>query len=165
MSCTSSNSFAPNKYFRSGKNMYASRRISSVKDLSLVYGDISSACEYVIKISKFYRKNIFCEDHTQKKIFASYRKLITCSRRINSFVTEGILLSLQLQTGVRFLEHILKKMGSTEIVMSSVRLWPISRPVKHLESWNFEHKSVDVCVSIVRSWILDPWSWSPGFGP
>jgi hypothetical protein len=36
------------------------------------------------------------ENQTQTKIFTSYRGLITCSRRINSFVTEDILLSLHL---------------------------------------------------------------------
>jgi hypothetical protein len=36
------------------------------------------------------------ENHTKKKIFTSHRRLITCSRRINSFVTEDILLSLHL---------------------------------------------------------------------
>jgi hypothetical protein len=51
--CTSSNSFAPNKYLRFGKNIYASRRISSS------VGDISSACEDFIKISEFYRRYIF----------------------------------------------------------------------------------------------------------
>jgi hypothetical protein len=61
--------------------------------------------------------------------------------------------------------HLWKvKMGSPS-VCPSVRLSPISRPVWHLESWNFEHKSVGVCVSIVRSGILDPWPRSPGFGP
>ena len=34
-----------------------------------------------------------------------------------------------------------------------------------VESWNFEHKSVGVCVSIVRSGIWDSWPRSPGFGP
>jgi hypothetical protein len=57
-------------------------------------------------------------------------------------------------------------MESTEIVMSSaVCLCAISRPVWHLKSKNFEHKSVGVCVSIVRSGIMDPWPRSPGFGP
>jgi hypothetical protein len=50
-------------------------------------------------------------------------------------------------------------------VRPSVRLCAIFRPVKHLESWNFAHRSVGVCVSIVRSGILDPWPRSPGFGP
>jgi hypothetical protein len=36
------------------------------------------------------------ENHIQKKIFTSYRRLITCSRRINSFITEDNLLSLHL---------------------------------------------------------------------
>jgi hypothetical protein len=59
--CKSSDSFAPNKYFRSGKNIYASRRIStSEEDQSFICGDISSACEDVIKTSKFYRRYIFC---------------------------------------------------------------------------------------------------------
>jgi hypothetical protein len=36
------------------------------------------------------------ENHTPKKIFTPYRRLITCTRRINSFVKENILLSLHL---------------------------------------------------------------------
>jgi hypothetical protein len=49
-------------------------------------------------------------------------------------------------------------------VRPSVRLCAIFRPVQHLEGWNFAQKSVGVCVSIVRSGILDPWSRSPGIG-
>jgi hypothetical protein len=70
--CTSSKSFAPNKYFRSGKNIYASRRISSSEeDQSFICGDISSACEDVIKTSKFYRRYIFC---ARRNIFCAIRK-------------------------------------------------------------------------------------------
>jgi hypothetical protein len=42
------------------------------------------------------------ENHCQKKIFTSYRRKITCSRRKKSFVAEDILLSLLLQK-IRFL--------------------------------------------------------------
>jgi hypothetical protein len=68
-------------------------------------------------------------------------------------------------------------MGSTEIVMSSVRpsvrpfvrlsvrLCAIFRPLLHLENWNFKHKSVGVCVSLVRPGILDPWPRSSRFEP
>jgi hypothetical protein len=68
-----------------------------------------------------------------------------------------------------FLEHILKKMGRTEIVVSSVRpavrLSPNSQPLWHLESWNFQHKSVALQWSIVRSGIWGPWPRSPGIWP
>jgi hypothetical protein len=66
---------------------------------------------------------------------------------------------------VKDIERLIK-MGSTEMVMSSVRssvcLCAISRSVLHLESWNFEHKSVGVCVLIV--WILNPWPGSFNLG-
>jgi hypothetical protein len=63
--CTSSNSFAPIKYLRFGKNIYASRRISSS------VGDICSACEDFIKISEFYRRYNFC---ARRNIFCARRK-------------------------------------------------------------------------------------------
>jgi hypothetical protein len=63
--CTSSNSFAPNKYLRFGKNIYAFRRISSS------VGDICSACEDFIKMSEFYRRYIFC---ARRNIFCARRK-------------------------------------------------------------------------------------------
>ena len=50
-------------------------------------------------------------------------------------------------------------------VCPSVCLSPISQPLLHLESWNFEHKSVGLQWSIVRSGILDPWPRSPGIWP
>jgi hypothetical protein len=59
------NSFAPNKYLHFGKNIYASRRISSS------VGDICSACEDFIKISEFYRRYIFCG---RRNIFCARRK-------------------------------------------------------------------------------------------
>jgi hypothetical protein len=82
---------------------------------------------------------------------------------------------------ISLLEQIFKKMGSTEIVVSSVRPSvrpsvrlsvrpsvrpsPISQPLLHLESWNFQHKSVALQWSIVRSGILGPWPRSPGIWP
>jgi hypothetical protein len=36
------------------------------------------------------------ENHTQKKIFTSYRRSISCSRWTNSFVAEDILPSVHL---------------------------------------------------------------------
>jgi hypothetical protein len=50
-------------------------------------------------------------------------------------------------------------------VWPSVRLSPISQPLKHLESWNFKHKSVHLQWSIVWSGILDPWPGNPGIWP
>jgi hypothetical protein len=98
--CTNSNSFAPNKYFRSGKNIYASRRISSSVE------DICSACEDFMKISKFYRRyifwvrrNIFCarrkshpkEDfHLLQKINHLHQKnKFICNRRYSSVTTSS----------------------------------------------------------------------------
>jgi hypothetical protein len=51
------------------------------EDISFVQEEISSVRE---------------ENHTQKKILTSYRRLVTSSRKINSFITEDILLSLHL---------------------------------------------------------------------
>jgi hypothetical protein len=52
------------------------------------------------------------EYHTQKKIFTSYRRYITCSRRINSFVTEDILRSLHLLLQkIRFLGDGINTIG------------------------------------------------------
>jgi hypothetical protein len=60
-------------------------------------------------------------------------------------------------------------MHSTRIVVSSVRpsvcLSPISQPLLNLEAWNFQHKSVALQWSIVRSGIWGPWPRSPEIWP
>jgi hypothetical protein len=91
-----------------------------------------------------------------------------------------------LWVSLDFLEHIFKKMGSTEIVVSSVRpsVLPSVRPsvrpsvlpsvclsVSYFSAaiapreLKFQHKSVALLWSIVRSGIWGPWPRSPGFWP
>jgi hypothetical protein len=94
------NSLAAKKYLRFGKNIYASRRLSSS------VGDICAACEDFIKISEFYRRYTFCatriifcarrkshfkEDiHPLQKINQLYQKYkFICNRKYSSVTTSS----------------------------------------------------------------------------
>jgi hypothetical protein len=83
---------------------------------------------------------------------------------------KNVLLASVVHGIFCLLEHIFKKSALLKSlcrpsvrpsVCLSVRLSPISQPLWHLESWNFQNKSIGLQWLIVRSWILGPWPRSP----
>jgi hypothetical protein len=109
-----------------------------------------------------FSQSVFrCDDAVKWPFGQTTFNPMACSQM--NFRSRRNILQIQYRRSTVIRAHFLK-IGSTEMVMSSVR------PSVHYVSAgipprDFEHKSVGVCVSIVRFGILDPWPWNPGSRP